>query len=92
LGLKVAGLGDDLAPVNHKRRLGGRRANLRRTKGHAFWKALKLLRADWGPKILAIKRGHISRPTSGERVYRKTSPTKGTAGADKATASARKVG
>jgi hypothetical protein len=47
---------------------------------------------DRGSKILVIKTGHIIRLTIGEMVYRNTSPTKGTAGADKATTSGRKVG
>ena len=47
---------------------------------------------DWGPKILAIKSGQIVRLTIGAMLCLKISPTRGTAGADKATTSGRNVG
>ena len=58
----------------------------------SFGKPSNFFGTDRGPKILAIKSGHINRLTIGESVWPKISPTKGTAGADKATTSGRKVG
>src|SRR3954453_22956243 len=65
--------------------------NLRRTEGHFFRKTSNFFGTDRGPKIFAIRSGHISRLTSGERVCLRTAPAS-TAGPDKATTSRRKVG
>ena len=58
----------------------------------SFGKPSNFAGADRGPKIFAIISGHISRLIIGETVWPKISPTNGTAGADRATTSGRKVG
>ena len=77
---------------NHQRGFRCRCPNLGWAHGHLLRKPVKFLRHGLGPKIFAIKTGHMTRLAIGDTVWQITSPAKGTAGAESANTSARALG